>query len=91
MFVVRLQIQERDHLDYKAFVGRPAAMARFLGGRLKVIDGNFQEAAIFNVRATDGRTAIEMVKVGKAALVDIFPEPIAVTKDGLISKEVEVD
>jgi hypothetical protein len=88
VFVVRLQIQERDRFDYKAFAGRSAAMARFLGGRLKVIGGDFREAAIFNVRTTDARTAIEMVKAGKAALVDIFPEPNSVAKGEPILKEV---
>ncbi|MPZ40952.1 MAG: hypothetical protein GEU95_23470 [Rhizobiales bacterium] len=74
MFVVRLQSQEHGP-NYKAFEARGGAIARFLGGRLKVLDGHLHQAAIYDVRTKDARTAIEMVRLGKGALVDIYPEP----------------
>ena len=49
-------------------------MARFLGGRIKVLEGHLVEAAIYNVRTQDAKTAIEMVRVGKGALIEIYPE-----------------
>lgn len=75
MFVVRLQSPEQGP-NYRAFEARGGAVARFLGGRIKVIDGHLLEAAIYDVRTKDARTAIEMVRVGKAALIEIYPEPM---------------
>ena len=75
LFVVRLQSPEQGP-NYRAFEARGGAVARFLGGRIKVIDGHLLEAAIYDVRTKDARTAIEMVRVGKAALIEIYPEPM---------------
>ena len=76
MFVVRLQSPEQD-ANYRAFEVRGGAVARFLGGRIKVLDGHLLEAAIYDVRTKDARTAIEMVRVGKGALIEIYPEPMS--------------
>ena len=76
MFVVRLQSPEQGP-NYRAFDVRGGAVARFLGGRIKVLDGHLVEAAIYDVRTKDARTAIEMVRVGKGALIGIYPEPMA--------------
>ena len=62
--------------DYRAFEARGGAVARFLGGRIKVLDGHLVETAIYDVRARDARTAIEMVRVGKGTLIEIYPEPM---------------
>lgn len=75
MFVVRLQSPEQDD-NYKAFELRGGAVARFLGGRIKVLGGHLLEAALYNVRTKDARTAIQMVRVGKGALMEIYPEPM---------------
>lgn len=75
MFVVRLQSHEQGP-NYRAFEARGGAVARFLGGRIKVLDGHLVEAAIYDVRTKDAKTAIEMVRVGKGALIDIYPEPM---------------
>ena len=75
MFVVRLQSPEQGP-NYRAFVARGGAVARFLGGRLKVLDGHMLEAAIYDVRTKDARAAIEMVRGGKGALIEIYPEPM---------------
>lgn len=76
MFVVRLQSPEQD-TNYKAFELRGGAVARFLGGRIKVLDGHLLEVAIYDVRTKDARTAIQMVRVGKGALIEIYPEPMS--------------
>jgi hypothetical protein len=75
LFVVRLQSPEQGP-NYRAFVARRGAVARFLGGRIKVLDGHLLEAAIYDVRTKDARAAIEMVRVGKGALIEIYPEPM---------------
>jgi hypothetical protein len=54
-------------------------VARFLGGRIKVLDGHLLEAAIYDVRTKDARAAIEMVRGGKGSLVEIYPEPMTAT------------
>jgi hypothetical protein len=75
LFVVRLQSPEQGP-NYRAFELRGGAVARFLGGRIKVLDGHLVEAAIYDVRTKDAKTAIEMVRVGKGALIEIYPEPM---------------
>jgi hypothetical protein len=76
VFVVRLQSPEQN-INYKAFELRSGAVARFLGGRIKALDGHLLEAAIYDVRTKDARTAIQMVRVGKGALIEIYPEPMS--------------
>ncbi len=75
LFVVRLQSPEQGS-NYRAFGARGGAVARFLGGRIKVLDGRLREAALYDVRTKDARTAIEMVRVGKGAVIEIYPEPM---------------
>jgi hypothetical protein len=75
LFVVRLQSSGQGP-DYRAFGARGGAVARFLGGRLKVLGGHMLEAAIYDVRTKDARAAIEMVRIGKGALIEIYPEPM---------------
>jgi hypothetical protein len=75
LFVVRLQSPEQGP-DYRVFEVRSGAVARFLGGRIKVLDGHLVEAAIYDVRTKDARTAIEKVRAGKGALIEIYPEPM---------------
>ena len=74
MFVVRLQCPQQGP-NYRAFDVRGGAVARFLGGRIKVLGGHLVEAAIYDVRTKDAKTAIEMVRGGKGALIEIYPEP----------------
>jgi len=75
LFVVRLQSPEQGP-NYRAFEIRGGAVARFLGGRIKVHGGHLVEAAIYDVRTKDAKTAIEMMRVGKGALIEIYPEPM---------------
>ena len=81
MFVVRLQSPEQGP-NYRAFAVRGGAVARFLGGRIKVLDGHLLEAALYDVRTKDARAAIEMVRVGKGALIEIYPEPMTAKAGG---------
>jgi hypothetical protein len=75
MFVVRIKTTDGD-LDFKAFSARPPARTRFYAAH-KRIPADFDETALFEVASTDNaRVAIDMVKAGKAALLEIYPEPM---------------
>lgn len=76
MFVVRLKITDGE-VDFKAFSKRPSAFARFKAGEAHVENG-LDQSALFEVASTDDpRVAVEMVKNGKAALLELYPRPMS--------------
>ena len=70
MYVVRLTLPD-GRLDFKAFVARPDAVKRFEGGADMTWDGRLEHAALFEVPGvSDPREAFEVIKAGKAVLLD---------------------
>lgn len=74
MFVVRLKFTDREQ-DLKAFTERAGALTRFRAARLRIIEGDIEEAAVFEVVAEQPKAAIELLALGKASLLEIYPEP----------------
>jgi hypothetical protein len=69
MFVVRLKRPNED-FDFKTFGSAKAALARFRTAQKMMIDGDLEECALFDARAPDTESAVEVVKQGKASLIE---------------------
>jgi hypothetical protein len=76
MYVVRLKSID-SAFNFGSFTSRPLALSSVESGQNQVIDENLYEAAIFDIAsANDPRTAIRLVRDGRAALSGIFPRPM---------------
>ena len=69
MFVVRLKRPNED-FDFKTFDSGKAALSRFRAAQTMMIDGELEGCALFEARAADAATAVEMVTRGKATLIE---------------------
>ncbi len=69
MFVVRLKRPNED-FDFKMFGSGKAALSRFRTAQAMMIDGELEGCALFEARATDAETAVEMVNQGTATLIE---------------------
>jgi hypothetical protein len=69
MFVVRLKRPDED-FDFRTFASGKAALARFRTAQQMMIDGELEGCALFDAKAADARTAVEMVNQGKARLIE---------------------
>jgi hypothetical protein len=69
MFVVRLKRPNED-FDFKTFKSKKAAVARLRAAQGEMIDGHVEECALFDAPTTDAEHAVEMVKQGKARLIE---------------------
>lgn len=72
MFVVRVIISQDEAPNFKAFEGKDDAEHRFKGLWLRTHEGEFDSTAIFQVKATDARQAVEAVKNGDQTLVTLL-------------------
>jgi hypothetical protein len=75
MYVVRI-VSIDGIVNCKAFVSRAMACADLEVGRNGVIDEVMKESALFVVSARDPRIATQLVRVGRATLLDIYPPPM---------------
>lgn len=69
MFVVRLKRPDED-FDFKTFASGKAALARFRTAQKMMIDGELEGCGLFDARAADAQTAVEMVNQGRAKLIE---------------------
>lgn len=74
MFVVRLKRPNED-FDFKTFGSGKAALSRFRTAQKMMIDGELEGCALFEARAKDTETAVEMVNQGKATLIESNLDP----------------
>jgi hypothetical protein len=80
MYVVRLKSID-GILNHRAFTSRALARSNFEVGQDRVIDEGLDESALFDVASTDDpKTAIQLVRNGRASLVQIYPQPMTVAQ-----------
>ena len=72
MFVVRWEMPD-ENPDFKVFTTRPSAMRRYHRGLKRMLTDDIVSVAIFEVAADNARSAVELVKSGKASLIELFP------------------
>jgi hypothetical protein len=90
MYVVRLKVTDGE-VDFKAFTKRPSAFARYKAGEANVRSG-LDHSALFEVASTDDpRTAIEMVKSGKANLLELYPRPMTQAEASEILRSIGLE
>jgi hypothetical protein len=76
MYVVRLRSTDSG-FTLRAFTSRRLALSNFEAGQERVIDESLEESALFDVASTDDpKTAIQLVRNGRAFLVNIYPRPM---------------
>jgi hypothetical protein len=76
MYVVRLRSIDGT-LHFEAFTSRVLAQSVFATGRDQVIDEKMDESTLFDVAsADDPKTAIQLARVGRASLLQIYPPPM---------------
>lgn len=76
MYVVRLKSND-SIFNFRAFTSRTLARSNFDAGRDQVIDDGLQESALFVVAsASDPTIATQLVRVGRATLMNIYPPPM---------------
>jgi hypothetical protein len=77
MYVVRV-VSIDGIASCKAFTSRTMARSDFEVRQNQVIDEVMKESALFMVgSARDPRIATQLVRVGRATLLDIYPPPMA--------------
>jgi len=69
MFVVRLK-RPNEGFDFKAFASKKPAVVRLRAAQREMIDGDIEECALFEARASNAEQAVEMVNRGKATLIE---------------------
>jgi hypothetical protein len=69
MFVIRLK-RPNEEFDFKAFSSKRLAVVRLRAAQREMIDGDVEECALFEVRASDAEQAVDMVNQGKATLIE---------------------
>lgn len=68
-------------LNHRAFASWVLACSNFEAGQDRVIDEDLAESALFDVASTDDpKTAIQLVRSGRAPLVQIYPQPMTVAQ-----------
>jgi hypothetical protein len=84
LFVVRID-REDEKPDFKVFVKRSDAEARFRAAAPRVWEHEFAGAALFEVlNTTDARAALEAVKAGDKTMVRLLDkEPTDINVDDL--------
>jgi hypothetical protein len=76
MYVVRLRSID-GIFNFKAFTSRRLALSNFEAGQDQVIDEDLKESALFDIASTDdSKTAIQLVRDGRASFVQIYPRPM---------------
>jgi hypothetical protein len=76
MYVVRLRSID-GIFNFKAFTSRCLALSNFEAGQDQVIDEGLEESALFDVASTDDpKTAIQVVRDGRAFYIQIYPRPM---------------
>lgn len=90
MYVVRIESID-GIVNCKAFVSRAMAYADFKVGRNQVIDEVMKESALFMVAsARDPTIATQLVRVGRATLLDIYPPPMTEVEAAAWLAELEL-
>jgi len=69
MFVVRLK-RPNEGFDFKAFASKKLAVVRLRAAQREMIDGDIEECALFDARASNAEQAVEMVNQGNATLIE---------------------
>jgi hypothetical protein len=76
MYVVRLKSID-SIFNFRSFTSRPLAQSNFDAGQERVIDEGLNESALFDAASTnDPRIAVQLVRDGRAALLQIYPRPM---------------
>jgi hypothetical protein len=76
MYVVRMKSID-SIANFKSFTSRLEAQLTFDVGQERVIDEKLNEVALFEVVSTsDERKSVQLVRGGKAALLEMYPRPM---------------
>ena len=75
MYVVRLRSTDNS-FTLRAFTSRRLALSNFEAGQERVIDEDLEESALCVASTDDPKTAVQLVRDGRAFLVNIYPRPM---------------